>query len=63
MDSVSPIAQCIAGKTSFATGITFKFAIGTNKAENAALDWLSIRDPRGYRGDYHRSSHGEGHPA
>jgi hypothetical protein len=62
MDSVSPIAQCIAGKTSFATGITFKFATGTNKAENAALDWLSPRS-RGYRGDYHRSSHGEGHPA
>ncbi|QLD87204.1 hypothetical protein HWV23_16230 [Natronomonas halophila] len=62
MDSASPIAQRIAGQTSFATGITFKFAIGTNKAENAARNWLSLRS-RGYRGDYHRLSHGEGQPA
>jgi hypothetical protein len=65
MDSASPIAQRIAGQSSFAAGTKFTFAMWTNKAENVApirnLDGSG--HARGYRDIHRRSSHGEGRPA
>lgn len=60
MDSASPIAQRIAGQTSLDAGIFFTFAMWTNKAEKVAS---RLSHPRMQRDGYHRSSHGEGHPA
>lgn len=69
MDSASPIAQRIAGMTSFASGIfTFTFAIGTkiggkNDSPNDAE--YACEGSRGYRGPrVHRpSALGYGHLA
>lgn len=59
MDSASPVAFGIAGRTSFMAGTKFTFATRTNKAENTASNGFSLDGLRGYR-DVHYRSYGEG---
>ena len=60
MDSVRPIAQCIAGEQRLSTGTTFTFAM--RKTENTPKRFgfeFGSRRSGGYRHRYHRS-YGEG---